>query len=145
MYIDGNPAPTAAVTRTMEHDLDLLIATNPLTGAIDKLSFRLADQAEMKLLHMVTASPARTPTLTMFGDDNYFFSNDTSAANGNLPFTQGSACIFVPQSPAATFAWNHGDVQEDITRTWMAMAGPGVRPLGRNDDVFSDHTDVHPT
>ena len=27
----------------------------------------------MKLLHMVTKSPARTPTLTMFGDDNYFF------------------------------------------------------------------------
>ena len=145
MYINGNPSPTAAVTRTMERDLDLLIATNPITGAIDKLSFRLADQAEMKLLHMVTASPARTPTLTLFGDDNYFFSNDTSVANGNLPCTQGSACIFVPQSPAATFAWNHGDVQEDITRTWMAIAGPGVRPLGRNDDVFSDHTDVRPT
>ena len=27
----------------------------------------------MKLLHMVTASPARTPTFTMFGDDDYFF------------------------------------------------------------------------
>src|SRR5262249_46721581 len=45
----------------------------------------------------------------------------------------------------STFAWNHGDVQEDITRTWMAMAGPGVRRLGRNDDTFSDHTDVRPT
>src|SRR5262249_1356387 len=46
---------------------------------------------------------------------------------------------------AATFAWSHGDVQEDITRTWMAMVGPGVRALGRNDDTFSDHTDVRPT
>ena len=61
MYIVGNPAPTDAVTRTMEKDLDLLIANNPITGAMnDKLSFRLADQAEMKLLHMMTASPART-------------------------------------------------------------------------------------
>jgi hypothetical protein len=48
-------------------------------------------------------------------------------------------------SPAATFAWNHGDIQEDITRTWMGMAGPGVQREGRNDDVFSDHTDVRPT
>jgi hypothetical protein len=141
MYIVGNPAPTDAVTRTMEKDLDLLIANNPITGATnDKLSFRLADQAEMKLLHMVTASPARTPTLTMFGNEDYFFFTSGTANCSIAP-----ACITVPMSPGATFAWNHGDVQEDITRTWMAMAGPGVTPLGRNDDVFSDHTDVRPT
>src|SRR5215471_16568977 len=45
----------------------------------------------------------------------------------------------------STFAWNHGDVQEDITRTWMAMAGPGVKRQGRDASVFSDHTDVRPT
>jgi hypothetical protein len=45
----------------------------------------------------------------------------------------------------STFAWNHGDVQKDITRTWVAMVGPGVRRLGRDDGVFSDHTDVRPT
>ena len=111
----------------MEHDLDALIALNPITGNTDKLSFRLADQAEMKLLHMVTASPARTPSLTMFGDDDYFFSNDTT--NANVPCTSSPTCIFVPVSPAATFAWNHGDVQEDITRTWVAMVGPGVRKI----------------
>jgi hypothetical protein len=94
----------------------------------------------MKLLHMVTKSPARTPTLTMFGDDNYFF---FTAAGGDC--TTGPACVFVPVSPASTFAWNHGDVQQDITRTWMAMAGPGVKPQGRDDSVFSDHTDVRPT
>jgi hypothetical protein len=127
----------------MEKDLDLLIAANPITGSTDKLSFRLADRAEMKLLHMVTASPARTPTLTMFGDENYFFANDTT--NAAVPCTLAPSCVFVPVPPAATFAWNHGDVQEDITRTWMAMVGPGVRPLGRNDAVFSDHTDVRPT
>jgi len=143
MYIVGNPTPTDAVTRTMEKDLDLLTATNPITGATDKLSFRLADRAEMKLLHMVTASPARTPTLTMFGDDNYFFANDTSHAN--VPCTQAPSCVFVPAAPGATFAWNHGDVQQDITQTWMAMVGPGVRRLGLTNQVFSDHTDVRPT
>jgi hypothetical protein len=50
VYINGNPAPTDTVTRTMEHDLDALVATNPMTGNTDKLSKLLADQADMKLL-----------------------------------------------------------------------------------------------
>lgn len=135
-YINGNPAPTDAVTRTMEHDLDALVATNPMTGSTDKLSRLLADQAEMKLLHMVTTSPARTPTLTMFGNDNYFFETGSGGACANQ-----SDCVFV--GPA--FAWNHGDFQKDITRTWVAMVGPGVRSLGRDDQVFTDHADVRPT
>jgi hypothetical protein len=45
----------------------------------------------------------------------------------------------------AGFAWNHGDFQTDITRTWAAMVGPGVQQLGRNDEVFSDHADLRPT
>ncbi len=136
VYINGNPAPTDTVTRTMEHDLDALVATNPRTGNTDKLSKLLADQAEMKLLHMVTASPARTPTLTMFGDDNYFFFTGSGGACANQ-----SDCVFV----GPNFAWNHGDFQRDITRSWLAMAGPGVQRLGRDDAVFSDHTDVRPT
>jgi hypothetical protein len=90
----------------------------------------------MKLLHMVTASPARTPTMTMFGDDNYFFETGSGGA-----CVAQSDCVFVGPG----FAWNHGDFQRDITRTWLAMVGPGVRPLGRHDAVFSDHTDVWPT
>jgi hypothetical protein len=141
VYIIGNPAPSDAVTRTMEHDLDALTGVNPITGNTDKLSAFLADQAEMKLLHMVTSSPARTPTMTMFGNDNYFFSNVTPNTNCSLP----PACISVAAPTSSTFAWNHGDVQKDITRTWMGMVGPGVRRLGRDDAVFSDHTDVRPT
>jgi hypothetical protein len=136
VYIKGNPAPTDLVTRTMAHDLDALMAVSPITGQTDKLSVFLADQAEMKLLHMVTSSPARTPTLTMFGNDDYFFFNGSTADCSVAP-----ACI--AEDPG--FAWNHGDVQQDITRTWFAMVGPGVRTLGRNDRVFSDHTDIRPT
>jgi arylsulfatase A-like enzyme len=136
VYINGNPAPTDTVTRTMEHDLDALVATNPMTGNTDKLSKLLADPAEMKLLHMVTASAARTPTLTMFGDDNYFFETGSGSACATQP-----DCVFVGPG----FAWNHGDFQRDITRTWVAMVGPGVQRLGRHDAVFSDHTDVRPT
>ncbi|HWZ09358.1 MAG TPA: hypothetical protein VNY53_20880, partial [Bradyrhizobium sp.] len=136
VYINGNPAPTDAVTRTLEHDLDALTATNPITGNTDKLSKLLADQAEMKLLHMVTASPARTPSLTMFGDDNYFFFTGKGGACVNQ-----SDCV----SEETGFAWNHGDFQKDITRSWAGMVGPGVKQLGRHDSVFSDHTDLRPT
>jgi hypothetical protein len=117
----------------MEHDLDSIVAVNPVTGATDKLSKRLADQAEMKLLHMVTFSRQRTPSLTMFGDENYFFQTT------NCPNPADVLCV------GPGFAWNHGDFQQDITRTWVAMVGPGVRRLGRHDQVFTDHTDIRPT
>ncbi|MFL5258727.1 MAG: hypothetical protein ACJ8AS_03170 [Hyphomicrobiales bacterium] len=141
IYINGEPDATAAVTRQMEHDLDALVGLNPITGKTDKLSKYLADEAEMKFLHMVTSSPDRTPTMTMFGDNDYFFSNVSSLT----PCTQDPPCLSVPQPPQATFAWNHGDIQRDITRAWLAMVGPGVKDEGRDDRVFSDHTDVRPT
>jgi hypothetical protein len=136
MYINTNPGPTDTLTRTMEHDLDALVATSPITGNNDKLSKLLADRAEMKLLHMVTKSPARTPTFTIFGNDDYFF--ETGNNNGCTTPTD-----VVCEAPG--FAWNHGDFQKQITRTWVAMVGPGVKRLGRDDDVFTDHADVRPT
>jgi hypothetical protein len=146
IYIDGKPGPTDAVTRQFEFDLAQLTWVNPLpgkTGQVDKLAQYLADQAEMKLLHMVTSSPARTPTLTMFGDPDYFF----QTTKGALPLapqncgTNNVVCV----SQNNLFAWNHGDVQQEITRTWFGMVGPGVRIQGRDDSVFSDHTDLRPT
>jgi hypothetical protein len=47
------------------------------------------------------------------------------------------------ENPA--LAWNHGDVQSDITTTWLGMVGPGIRHLGVTGDVWSDHTDIRPT
>jgi hypothetical protein len=136
MYIAGNPAATSALTRTMEHDLDALTATSPITSKTDKLSVLLADRAEMKLLHMITFSAQRTATLTMFGDDDYFFETGNNS---------GCAVPSTPVCESPGFAWNHGDFQNQITRTWFGLAGPGVERKGRNDSVFSDHTDVRPT
>jgi arylsulfatase A-like enzyme len=135
-YINTNPGATDTLTRTMEHDVDALTAVNPITNKTDKLSKLLADRAEMKLLHMITASPQRTPTFTMFGDDNYFseIGNNTGCATPTDPVCE-----------APGFAWNHGDFQTDITRTWVAFAGPGVKQLGRHDALFTDHADVRPT
>ncbi|MFY9958527.1 hypothetical protein [Bradyrhizobium sp.] len=136
MYINTNPGATDTLTRTMEHDVDALTATNPITGNTDKLSKLLADRAEMKLLHMVTFSPQRTPTFTIFGNDDYFFETGNNS---------GCATPTDPVCEAPGFAWNHGDFQKEITQTWAAMVGPGVQHLGRHDEVFTDHADVRPT
>lgn len=136
MYINTNPGATDTLTRTMEHDVDALTATNPITGNTDKLSKLLADRAEMKLLHMVTFSPQRAPTFTIFGNDDYFFETSNNS---------GCATLTDPVCEAPGFAWNHGDFQKQITQTWAAMVGPGVQHLGRHDEVFTDHADVRPT
>jgi hypothetical protein len=116
--------------------------TSPISGNTDHLSVLLADRAEMKLLHMVPSLPDRVPTFTMFGNDDYFFET-ASAANRSKDCSQPPACL-LEEGPSG-FAWNHGDFQKDITRTWFGMVGPGVRQQGRNDAVFSDHTDLRPT
>jgi hypothetical protein len=140
-YINGNPGPTDPVTRTMEHDVSALTVVNPITGNNDKLSALLADRAEMKLLHMVPSVADRVPTFTMFGNDNYFNSTASVANGKGKDCAQAPACV----SEETGFAWNHGDFQKDITRTWFGMAGPGVARQGRFDGVFSDHTDLRPT
>ncbi len=140
-YINGNPGPTDPVTRTMEHDVNAVTVVNPITGKNDRLSALLADRAEMKLLHMITSLPDRTPTFTMFGNDNYFNQTSSASTGQGLDCSHPPACV--AEGPG--FAWNHGDFQKQITRTWFGMVGPGVRRQGRNDDVFSDHTDLRPT
>lgn len=136
-YIHGNPGPTDPKTRQLERDVDALRVTNPITNRVEKLNAFLADRVEMGLLHMITSDNARTPSFTMFGNPDYFNTTAGSLANCSLP----PACVF--ENPG--FAWNHGDVQQEITRTWLGMVGPGVQHLGRNDEVFSDHTDIRPT
>ena len=133
VYITGNPARDAAVTRTLEHDMSAVTAVNPITGNTDTIAQFLADPVEMRILHMVTADPARTPTFTLFADPNYFLF--AGAPNCNSP------CV--TENPA--FAWNHGDVQSDITTTWLGMVGPGVSNLGVDSTTWSDHTDIRPT
>jgi hypothetical protein len=133
VYITGNPARDAAVTRTFERGVGKLTAVNPITGNTDTLTQDMADPVEMKLLHMVTADPARTPTFTMFADPNYFLF--AGAPNCTSP------CV--TEQPG--FAWNHGDVNPDITTTWLGMVGPGIAQIGVDSTTWSDHTDIRPT
>jgi hypothetical protein len=83
---------------------------------------------ELKLLHMVTGDPLRTPTFVMFADPDYFF------------LTSGADVQVNP-----SFAWNHGGVAPEINTTFLGLAGPGVRAGGAEDGIWSDHTDIRPT
>jgi hypothetical protein len=48
-------------------------AVSPITGKTQQLSVALADPVELRLLHMITGDPQRTPTFVMFGDPDYYF------------------------------------------------------------------------
>jgi hypothetical protein len=133
VYITGNPARDALVTRAFERATSQLTATNFYTGVTEFMTLAMADPVEMKLLHMITADPARTPTFTWFALPDYFVF--AGAPNCTAPCVQEQF----------GFAWNHGDVTPDITTTWLGMVGPGVKHQGVDHSLWSDHTDVRPT
>ncbi len=133
IYIAGNPPVGDPAARGLERATSTLTGTNPRTGNTDQLTVALADPVEMKLLHMITGDARRTPTFTLFGNADYFFL--TGAPNCNSPCTS--------QNPG--FAWNHGGIQPEIVRTWLALVGPGVKNNGVDNSVWSDHTDIRPT
>jgi hypothetical protein len=143
VYVVGNPGPTDPQTRNVERDLAKLKAFDPIKGDNGMevpLMQRMADPAEMAFLHMVTADPARTPTLTFFGNDDFFIFA-TRLPGSPAPCASLKAC----SNEQPGFNWNHGDFQQDITRTWLGLVGPHVRQAGATGAVFSDHTDVRPT
>jgi hypothetical protein len=133
VYISGNSAQDAPVTRDFERALANVKAVSPYSGTPEKVANFVADQTEMRLLHMVTADPARTPTVTMFAKPDYFLF--AGAPNCNSP------CVSI--NPA--FNWNHGDVAPEINTTFLGLVGPGVRSLGANGRTWTDHTDTRPT
>jgi hypothetical protein len=127
-YVSGNPAPGSALARQFERDAAQLTAVSPITGNTDQLDQFLADPVEMKLLHMVTGDPQRTPTFVFFGNADYFFQ------------TSGPTIVETPG-----FAWNHGGTNPEIVTTWLGVVGPGVKKAGVDTTTWSDHTDIRPT
>ena len=146
VYVNGTPAQpirdqTDPVVRNLERESGQLSWLNPYTGQVENnIMVALADHTEMKTLHMVTADPFRTPTFTPFADPDWFFFASGSPATCATP----DACAFIPARTSQSFAWNHGDIQDEIASTWVGYVGPGVRNLGTSD-VWTDHTDVRPT
>ncbi|HEY7078010.1 MAG TPA: hypothetical protein VH418_21680 [Solirubrobacteraceae bacterium] len=135
-YVHGNPERTDPGVRTLERDVAGLTSVDPFAGgATVPLFQRFADPVEEKALHMVNSDPARTPTFTGFGNADFFFST-TNPRCGGTP---------APQCVDPSFAWNHGDYQDEIANTWVGLVGPGVRSRGIDSRTWTDHTNVRPT
>jgi hypothetical protein len=132
-FLHGQPAATDPVVRAFERATARLRAHNPYTGGADALSQYLADPTELKLLHVVTADPARTPTFMSFLNPFYW------------AVENGASCDPSCTTIDPTEGWNHGDIQPQITNTWAGMVGPGVATLGQTGAIWSDHADIQPT
>ncbi|HEV7662612.1 MAG TPA: hypothetical protein VGQ62_03685, partial [Chloroflexota bacterium] len=133
IYLDGQPGREDALVHDFARGLAALRADNPYTGVSEPITALLAGEAELRVLHMVTGDPLRTPTLVQFADPNYYGFAATPDCD--------RACVSL--SPGS--AWNHGDVAPDINTTWLGLAGPGVRRGGVDGRTWADHTDVRPT
>jgi acid phosphatase len=150
VYIVGKPARDSATARTLEKAMSDMDVKNPLSGVKENLFVAMADPVEQKLLHMVTADPARTPTFTPFARGDYFLN---ASSTSTCPNNDLDNCVFIPGpgnppnfNPNQTFAWNHGGVQPEVRTTWLGMVGPGIEHKAKlDDDFWSDHTDVRPT
>jgi predicted transcriptional regulator len=141
VYITGNPSQTDPVTRKLEREMAQLSWLNPYTNQTEhNIMVALADKTEMKTLHMITADPARTPTFTPFADPDWFF----FASNSPATCATQAACAFIPGRTNQSFAWNHGDIQDEIASTWVGVVGPGVKNAP-DFTGWTDHTDVRPT
>jgi hypothetical protein len=128
-YINGNPPETDPTTRQFERALGELTILDPYLNQTVPLSVGLADRASMKLLHMVSGDPLRTPTVVSWNEPNAW----VQTGNGTA----------VSINPA--FAWMHGGIQPEIAQTWLGFVGPGVKKGGIDDKTWTDHTDVRPT
>jgi hypothetical protein len=136
-YLAGQPSRTDPVTRRYEHDVAALTSLDPYVrdsaGNVQTvpLAQALADPVEEQTLHMVNSDPKRTPTFTMFGNPDFFF--------------QLSNCAGHVECANSGFAWNHGDIQQEIGNTWVGFVGPGIADNGVDSTTWTDHTNLRPT
>lgn len=142
-YVTGNPADNSAEVRTLERVMAGLKALDPENGQVESLlgtglgpdkQGAIVDRVAQRLLHMNSvADENRSPTFTFFGNPDFFFEE------GEGGTTTGT--------PGPSFIWNHGDIQPEIARTFIAITGPGVRNLGVTipQQFFTDHVDLRPT
>src|ERR1700722_3933537 len=135
-WVNGNPPADDASVLFAEETLAATTVTDIYTGAPDNLFVAFADAAEIAALHQASlGDPARVPTFSPFGNENYFFEPNACATDPNPPF--------LCSGPG--FAWNHGDIQKPVATVWLGLVGPGMQHQGRNNWLWLDHTDVRPT
>ena len=136
IYVHGQPARTTSSVRALEQQAATLTGQDLATGQNGvPLTNYLADPVELKILHMLTGDPKRTPSVVMFANPEFWLEGDPTICGTSVTFCE----------PAGGDAWNHGTVGSQINTTWLGMVGPGVAHLGIDNSVWSDHTSIQPT
>jgi len=132
-YVNGQLGPTDPTVRSLEQTTGSATLLDPYQGgAAVPIAQGLVDVVGEKALHMVNTDPLRTPTFTMFGNPDFFFQTSNPCTGTNECVTPG-------------FAWNHGDIQQEIGNTWVGFVGPGIDRNGVDSKTWTDHTNVRPT
>jgi hypothetical protein len=132
IFLNNQPSRTDPTVRSFERGVANLKAPNPYTNQTVNLTNYLADPVELNVLHMITGDPARTPTLAMFANPDYWVQTSSTPCSGASCESYG------------TDVWNHGDISPDINQSWMAFVGPGVQNRGV-DTTWASETDTRPT
>jgi hypothetical protein len=132
-YVNGQPGRTDPTLRQLERDVAAAKAIDPYDSLTSPtpITQYLVDTRGEEALHMINADPLRTPSFTLFANPDFFLQTTATACGAPV-------CVDYH------FAWNHGDAQPEIARTWVGLVGPGVR-AGGGRSPFTDHTDVRPT
>jgi hypothetical protein len=135
-YVNGQPGPTDPTVRGLEQTAGSAMIPDPYQGGASvPMAEGLVDVVGEQALHMVNTDPLRTPTFTMFGNPDFFFQSS-------------NPCSGMSQCVTPGFAWNHGDIQQEIGSTWVGFVGPGVDHHGDDNidsTTWTDHTNVRPT
>jgi len=141
VYVHKNADGTSPDPRSLERGLAAATAVDPYISSSPKpITLYMADAVEQKALHMVNADSLRTPSFTLFGNpDNFFTTFNANCPTPAIPTASVATCVDYH------FAWSHGDATNDIGRTWLGFVGPGVKNLGQTSRTWSDHTDIQPT
>ena len=137
-WLNIDPGQSAATTRQFERDLLALTIQDPYVGTTVPVLDAIADQPALDMLHMVTAGPLRTPTVVGFDRGDIYVG--VGAVTTSLPGCAGQAVC-----TGTSCAWNHGGINSVVRRTWSGMVGPGVRPVGIDNDTWADHVDMRAT
>ncbi len=145
-YVHGSsaksgPPATDPRVRRLERDVSGLTLTNARSGEKAKVTQHIADRTEQTILHMSNADPSRTPSFTLFGNPVFYYQQEGpfgyTCPTGDVP----AGCPSVTNGDA----WNHGDDNPVIARTWLGLVGPTIRRLGQTSAIWTDHTDLRPT
>jgi hypothetical protein len=134
VWINGDPAPTAAPARSLERATAQLRVRNPSTGGPEPFLRYLADRPEMRLLHMVSADVARTPNFVLLARRGYL-------AGGTPAGCATAVCTTADPGQAG----GQGYAEPGANTAWLGLAGPGVARRRLDATTWMDEADIRPT